>query len=54
VEQLCDRVGVIAKGRLVASGTVAEVRGGGSLDDAFVRLVGAQARGAEGLSWLMS
>jgi ABC-2 type transport system ATP-binding protein len=54
VERLCDHVGVIAKGRLVASGTVDEVRGGGSLDEAFVRLVGAQTRGAEGLAWLMS
>jgi ABC-2 type transport system ATP-binding protein len=54
VEQLCDRVGVIAGGRLVASGTLDEVRGGGSLDEAFVRLVGAHTRGGEGLAWLMS
>ncbi|HEY7222646.1 MAG TPA: ABC transporter ATP-binding protein [Micromonosporaceae bacterium] len=31
VEQICDRVGVIAGGRLRASGTVAELRGGASL-----------------------
>ena len=54
VEQLCDHVGVIAYGRLVASGTLDEVRGDGSLDDAFVRLVGAHTKGTEGLSWLMS
>jgi len=54
VEQLCDRVGVIAKGRLVASGTLDEVRGDGSLDDAFVRLVGAHVDAAEKLSWLTS
>jgi ABC-2 type transport system ATP-binding protein len=54
VEQLCDHVGVIANGRLAASGTLDDVRGDGSLDDAFVRLVGAHARGTEGLSWLMS
>jgi ABC-2 type transport system ATP-binding protein len=53
VEQLCDRVGVIAKGRLVASGTLDQVRGGGTLDDAFVRLVGAHIT-TEGLSWLAS
>jgi ABC-2 type transport system ATP-binding protein len=53
VEQLCDRVGVIAKGRLAASGTLDEVRGQGSLEDAFVRLVGARIT-TEGLSWLAS
>jgi ABC-2 type transport system ATP-binding protein len=53
VEQLCDHVGVIARGRLVASGTLDQVRGDGSLDDAFVRLVGARIN-AEGLPWLAS
>ena len=50
VEQLCDHVGVIAKGRLVAAGSLDQVRGDGSLDDAFVRLVGARVT-TEGLSW---
>ena len=54
VEQLCDHVGVIARGRLVASGTLDQVRGGGSLDDAFVRLVGARVNPLDGLSWLAS
>ena len=31
VEQVCDRVGVIREGRLVAEGTVAEIRGRGGL-----------------------
>lgn len=31
VEQICDRVGVIRKGELVAEGTVEELRGGGGL-----------------------
>jgi ABC-2 type transport system ATP-binding protein len=53
VEQLCDRVGVIARGSLVASGTLDQVRGQGSLEDAFVRLVGARIT-TEGLSWLAS
>ena len=53
VEQLCDHVGVIAGGRLVAAGTLDQVRGGGSLDDAFVRLVGGHIT-VEGLSWLAS
>ena len=53
VERLCDHVGVMAGGRLVASGTLDQVRGGGSLDDAFVRLVGGRVS-VEGLSWLAS
>lgn len=42
VSGLCDRVVVIAAGRIVADGTVAEIRemgGGQSLEDAFVNLV---------------
>ena len=31
VEQICDRVGVVRKGKLVAEGTVSELRGGGGL-----------------------
>jgi ABC-2 type transport system ATP-binding protein len=31
VEQICDRVGVISAGRLIAEDTVEELRGGGSL-----------------------
>jgi ABC-2 type transport system ATP-binding protein len=54
VEQLCDRVAVIAKGQVVASGSLEEVRGGQSLEDAFVHLVGATTSGTEGLSWLAS
>jgi ABC-2 type transport system ATP-binding protein len=52
VEQLCDRVAVVASGRVVAAGTVSDVQAGGSLEDAFVSLVGASTRGAEGLAWL--
>src|SRR5438045_9662649 len=40
VERLCDRVVIVNAGRVVAAGTVSEVRGDGSLEDAFVRLVG--------------
>jgi len=45
VEALCDRVVVIAAGRVVADGTVAEIRAranGASLEDAFVHLAGAR------------
>ena len=50
VEQLCDHVGVIARGRLVAAGTLEQVRGDDrSLDDAFVRLVGARVTSPDAL-----
>ena len=54
VERLCDHVAVIAKGTVVASGPLDEVRDGQPLEDAFVHIVGARTGGAEGLSWLAS
>ena len=54
VEKLCDHVAVITSGRVVASGPIDAVRGGRSLEDAFVHLVGGRTGGAEGLSWLAS
>jgi ABC-2 type transport system ATP-binding protein len=54
VERLCDHLAVIAKGQVVATGSLAEVRGGQSLEDAFVHIVGARTPGVEGLSWLAS
>jgi ABC-2 type transport system ATP-binding protein len=54
IEQVCDHVSVIAKGRIVATGTTDEVRGGQSLQQAFIKLVGSRADGGEGLSWLGS
>ncbi len=44
VEKVVDRIGVVARGRLVAEGTVAEVlaiAGTDNLDDAFIALVGS-------------
>lgn len=37
-ERLCDKVAVIKNGRLVASGTVDEVKGDSSLEEAFLEL----------------
>jgi ABC-2 type transport system ATP-binding protein len=54
VEQVCDHVSVIDKGEIVATGTVDEVRGGKTLQRAFIDLVGSKANGEEGLSWLGS
>jgi ABC-2 type transport system ATP-binding protein len=39
-------------GRIVADGTVDEVRAGATLEDAFVRLVGAAELGGQELGWL--
>ncbi|GGS68707.1 ABC transporter ATP-binding protein [Planobispora rosea] len=54
VEGICDHVGVISGGRVVAEGRLDEVRRSRSLEEAFVELVGARAGGTEGLSWLSS
>ena len=54
VEQVCDHVSIIDQGRLVATGTTDQVRGGKSLQQAFIDLVGPRARDEEVLSWLGS
>ena len=54
VERLCDHVAVVTNGRLVAQGSLNEVRGDGTLEDAFVALVGGRAAAEEGLGWLGS
>ncbi|MFC5380994.1 ABC transporter ATP-binding protein [Aquipuribacter nitratireducens] len=54
VEQLCDHVAVIVAGRVVASGTLDEVRAGGTLEDRFVALSGGRRGIGEGLAWLAS
>lgn len=53
VEQLCDHVAVITKGRVVASGTMDDVCGEQSLEEAFVRLVGSRTALGGELSWLV-
>jgi ABC-2 type transport system ATP-binding protein len=54
VEDLCDRVAIIAAGQVLAAGTLAQVRGDSTLEDAFVRLVGEREIGHEELTWLAS
>ena len=56
VERLCDRVAIISRGKVIAQGTVHELREQAaseamSLEDIFVRLVGAE-RYSEKLDWL--
>ncbi|TFB80568.1 ABC transporter ATP-binding protein [Terrimesophilobacter mesophilus] len=53
IERVCDSVAIIVDGVVLASGTVAEVRGAGSLEDKFVELAGGKST-VEGLEWLHS
>ena len=52
VEGLCDRVAVVAGGRVLAEDTVSGLTRGTSLHDRFLQLVGASDVGGDGLSWL--
>jgi len=54
VEQVCDHVSVIDEGKIVATGTTEQVRGGKTLQQAFIDLVGPRSGDEEGLSWLGS
>ncbi len=52
VERLCDRVAIINDGRIAVCRSMAELREAGeSLEDAFVRIVGADHQ-MERLDWL--
>jgi ABC-2 type transport system ATP-binding protein len=51
VERLCDHIAIINAGKVVAEGPTEELRGAGSLEDAFVRAVGVE-RQREVLEWL--
>lgn len=47
VEEICDRIGILLHGKLVAQGVVAElVAGGASLEDYFVKVVREKNQGA--------
>ena len=54
VESLCDELAVVAQGRVLAAGTLDEVRAGRSLQQRFLELVGYTAAGGEALAWLRS
>lgn len=47
VQRMCDHVAVVSGGRVLAAGTVDEVRGGESLEDRFVELVGGRHHAKE-------
>ena len=54
VQRLCDRVAIVAAGRIRAVGTLDEVRSGMTLEERFVHLVGGQTDVVEALAWLRS
>ncbi|WOC59626.1 ABC transporter ATP-binding protein [Paenarthrobacter sp. AT5] len=51
VQRMCSHVAVVAGGRVLAAGSVDEVRAGSTLEERFVQLVGGGHR-TEGLEWL--
>ena len=53
IQRVCDHVAIIIDGKVLAAGTVDEVRGEQSLEDRFVDLAGGR-KAAEGLEWLHS
>ena len=52
VEKLCTHVGIIARGKLVQQGPMADLRQNGSLEERFLQVVGADQVERQKLSWL--
>src|SRR5437660_8737072 len=52
VEKLCTHVGIIVTGALVEQASLETIRQGGSLEDRFLQVVGADADAVQKLSWL--
>ncbi|GAA1949129.1 hypothetical protein GCM10009717_14270 [Agromyces allii] len=53
IERVCDSAAIIVGGRVLAAGTLDEVRAGQTLEDRFVELAGGR-KAAEGMEWLHS
>ncbi|MEY2849573.1 MAG: hypothetical protein RI885_2240, partial [Actinomycetota bacterium] len=53
IQRVCDAVAIVVRGEILASGTMAEVRRGATLEDRFVELAGGR-KAAEGMEWLHS
>lgn len=53
IQRVCDSVAIIVRGRVLASGTIDEVRGEQTLEERFVDLAGGR-KAAEGMEWLHS
>ena len=56
VERLSTHIGVIANGKMVAQGTIGDLRAGGgsgkTLEELFIGLVGGDARASMALDWI--
>lgn len=52
VEHVCSHVAVLRRGTVAAEGLVEDIRGDGTLEDAFIRIVGARKADTEAMSWL--
>jgi ABC-2 type transport system ATP-binding protein len=56
VERLCTHIGVIAQGKLIAQGSIEQVRAGGgsgqTLEELFIHMVGGESRPAVSLDWI--
>ena len=52
VEKLCTHVGIIVKGELVEQSSLDALRQGSSLEERFLKVVGADAEEVQKLSWL--
>ena len=53
IQRVCDSVAIIVRGRVLAAGTVDQVRGEQTLEERFVELAGGR-KAAEGMEWLHS
>jgi ABC-2 type transport system ATP-binding protein len=53
IQRVCDSVAIIVHGKVLAAGTVDEVRSGDTLENRFVELAGGR-KVAEGMEWLHS
>jgi ABC-2 type transport system ATP-binding protein len=53
VERICDLVAIVVSGEILASGTMTDVRGSGSLEEKFLEIAGGR-KTAEGMEWLHS
>ncbi|MEU7823160.1 ABC transporter ATP-binding protein [Catellatospora sp. NPDC049133] len=54
VEQLCDHVAIVHRGRIAAAGPLDRVRAGATLEERLVELVGADLDLTRSPSWLVS
>jgi ABC-2 type transport system ATP-binding protein len=53
IQRVCDSVAIIVSGKVLAAGTIDEVRGERTLEERFVELAGGR-KAAEGMEWLHS